>query len=391
VKIPPDEYDAGKVACPICNMKLTPVYKEKAKAEEVYYGCGCEDCPHCDLGVPDSKCICGQHFFMIEGQKMNCPVCSKPLRKLAKEEADKLRGVVSRVKIKGDLIKRAGVKTEPVRKLHLYKEIRSFGKIAYDPELVIAEEEFISSLKALDKIKRGDISETKERARNLVESAKRKLLLLGLGEKQIKELEEQREVQKSLILPEEKMWVYGDVYEHELSWVKAGDKATVTASSFPGLTFDGVISSIDPVLDPKTRAVKFRMEVDNPELKLKPEMYVDVIIKSMYISPDGEHMVLAIPKDAVLSTGTRDIVWVDKKNSNYEGRRVRIGPEAVADVEGQAVKVYPVLSGVIERELVVKKANFLIDSQSQISGVAASAYGGALEGEKKKAAPVHQH
>ncbi len=394
VRVSPKEYDKGKVNCPICNMKLIPVYKEEAKVEEVYYGCGVDtegECPHCDSGKPDAKCICGEHTFVIEGQKINCPVCNKPLRELTREEADKLKGVVSRVKIKGEQVTLAGVATESVKRLQLYKEIRTVGRVAYDPPLVIAQDEFISALKALDKIQEGTISEIKERAQNLVESSKRKLRLLGLSNEQIKDLEKKKEIQTNLILPEEKMWIYGDVYEYELSWVKIGEKIKVTTPSFPGEEFEGVISSVNPVLDPKTRSVIFRAQVENPDLRLKPEMYVDVVIISMYMSPQGEHMVLAIPKDAVLDTGTRKIVWVDKRNGEYEGREVQVGPEATSTIEGKRLKFYPVLKGLNEGELVVTKANFLIDSQSQLTGVAAAAYGGALGVEEKKALPVHQH
>ena len=340
VRVLPEEYKKGKINCPICNMKLTPVQKEETTE---------------------------------------------------REEVDRLKGVVSRVKIKDEQIRLAGVKTEPVRRLHLYKEIRTVGKVAYDPEMAIAQEEFISSLKALDKIQGGEISEIKERAKKLPESSKRKLMLLGLGEKQIKELEDRREVQTSLILPEEKMWIYGNVYEYELGWVKVGAKVKVTTAGLPGEELYGVISSLNPVLDPKTRSVRFRAQVDNPDLKLKPEMYVDVVIQSMYMGASGEHMVLAIPKDAVLDTGTRKVVWIDRGNGEYEGRIVKIGPEATSTIDGREDKFYPILKGLSEGELVVTRANFLIDSQSQITGVAAAAYGGALGAEEKGTTPVHQH
>ncbi|MFH1305757.1 MAG: efflux RND transporter periplasmic adaptor subunit [Candidatus Omnitrophota bacterium] len=198
-------------------------------------------------------------------------------------------------------------------------------------------------------------------------------------------------VQSSLILPEEKMWIYGNVYEYELSWVKGGEKVEVTASSLPGEIFHGVISSLNPVLDPKTRSVIFRAEIDNPELTLKPEMYVDVVIESVYKAPDGEDSVLAVPKNAVLDTGRRKVVWVNAGDGRYEGRKVRLGPLAVADSEGKTDNFYPVLEGLREGEPVVTKANFLIDSQSQLSGTASSAYGGALGSEEKKAPLAHQH
>jgi hypothetical protein len=380
VRVSPQEYAKGSRSCPICNMDLTPVYKEakgstsqehkgsgykgETDTGRVVYGCGFDTegkCPHCDQGLSDSECICGQHSFVIEGEKIDCPVCGRQLRELTPEETDKLKGVVSRVTIKGDQIQRAGVETAPIKKLHLYKEIRTVGKVAYDPDLAIAQEEFISTLKTVDKMQEGLIPEIKERAGNLVESSKRKLRLLGLSYEQISQLESAREIHTSLVLPEAKMWIYGDVYEYEISWVTAGQKVKVTTSSFAGEEFNGVISSINPVLDPKTRSVRFRAEVENPGLRLKPQMYVDVVIMSMYTGPDGEQMVVAVPKDAVLDTGTRQIVWVDKGNGAYEGIQVKLGPEATSTVEGSQAKFYPVLKGPQEGERKTKQSRRYIN------------------------------
>jgi Cu(I)/Ag(I) efflux system membrane fusion protein len=208
---------------------------------------------------------------------------------------------------------------------------------------------------------------------------------------QIEELATKREVATNLILPEETMWIYGEIYENNLSWVKPGEKIQVTTTSIPGEEFSGVISSVNPVLDPKTRSVTFRAQVSNPGLKLKPEMYVDVVVMSM-LNIDGEMEVLAIPKEALLDTGIRKIVWVDKGDGQYEGKEVNVGPEATAVIEGKTKKFYPVLKGLTESDIVVTKANFLIDSQSQLSGTASSAYGGALGSEEEKTAPsVHAH
>jgi Cu(I)/Ag(I) efflux system membrane fusion protein len=305
-------------------------------------------------------------------------------------EVDTIKDVVSRIKISDEQIMRAGVKTETVDRRHLYKEIRTVGRVAFDPELAIAEEEFISSLKALDKIKKGTISEIKDRVENLVNAARRKLKLLGLSEKQIKELEKTRKVQTNLILPEEKMWIYGNVYEYELGWVKPGEKVKVTTSYASG-EFYGTIVSVNPVVDPKTRSIIFRAKINNVDLRLKPEMYVDIVIQSMYTSPSGEHMVLVIPKTALLDTGQRKIVWIDKGNGEYEAREVNVGPEAISIIDEKEVEFYPVLKGLEEKELVVTKGNFLIDSQSQITGTAAVAYGGALDKKEKKTPPIHQH
>ncbi|NQT23568.1 MAG: efflux RND transporter periplasmic adaptor subunit [Candidatus Omnitrophica bacterium] len=378
VKVTPAEYKKGQVNCPICNMKLVPVYKEEVdRGAEVYYGCGMEG---------------EEHVFLIKGKPMEkCPVCGMALVKLSKEKADKLKGIVSRVKVKGEQARLAGVRTEPVRVMRLFKEIRTVGKVAYDPDLAITQEEFISAVKTLDKMSKGDVDDIKEMTERLVNSSKRKLKLLGLSEEQIRELEDTKEVETSLILPEKKMWIYGDVYEYELSWIMIGEKVRVVTASLPGEKFTGIISSVNPVVDPKTRSIRFRAEVQNPNLRLKPEMYVDMIIMSAYKSPDGNDMVLAIPKNAVLDTGLRKIVWIDKENGEYEGRIVEVGPEASGEVGGTE-KLYPVLRGLKEGELVVTKANFLIDSQSQLTGVAVSAYGGSLGAEEQKPAErIHQH
>lgn len=420
VKVSVQEYKKGTVNCPICNMKLVPVYKNGRKKsaegrgeilfyrnpmnpaitskvpakdqmgmdyipvyasqeQNTYYGCGMEG---------------QEHVFRIEEIEgmTKCPICGMPLKKLTPEEADKLKGVVSRVRIKGEELQRAGIKTEAVKKGRLYKEIRTVGKVAYDPHLAVAEEEFISALKAYDTIKEGKIDEIKERAYSLVESAKRKLLLLGLSGDQIAELETTRRPHTSLVLPEKKMWVYGDAYEYELGWVKAGEKVRVVASSLPGEEFKGVVASVNPVLNPKTRSVTFRVEVDNPGLELKPEMYVDIYIMSAYAGPDGGRETLFVPQNAVLDTGKRKIVWLDMGRGEYEGREITTGPRASVEEDGRSISVYPVLIGLREGDVVVTKANFLIDSQSQITGTAASAFGGALGAENKEnAPPAHQH
>ena len=360
-------------------VQFIPVY-EADTDDAGYYGCGMEG---------------AEHTFFIKGLKnMTCPICGMKLKELSKQEAESLMGVVGRVQIKVEQTELAGLRTQIVEKLHLFKEIRTVGKVAYDPGLVIAEEEFVSSLRALDRMQATDVAEIKERALNLVASAKRKLRLLGLSDSQIEEMEASRKIHTNLILPEEKMWIYGEVYEYELSWLKEGSKVKVTTASLAGEEFDGVVSSVNPVLDSKTRSVTFRVQVDNPNLKLKPQMYVDVVISAMYVSPEGEHTVIAIPKEAVLNTGVRRIVWVDKSYGEYEGRQVEVGPEAIAEVGGRKSKYYPILKGLKEGELVVTRANFLIDSQSQITGSASSAYGGALgeDEDVPSAMPAgHQH
>lgn len=323
-----------------------------------------------------------------------CPICFMPLTpvRLGMVERDEPfdENVISKVEIERNELKLAGVKTEPVIRRELFKEIRAVGTVAYDPQLSIAQDEFISSVKSYEKAKAGGIPEIAERSRSLVESSRKKLLLLGLNEEQIAEIEKTKTVQAGLILPGDKMWIYGDVYEYELNWIKEGSYIKARPVSLAGEEFFGEIVSINPVVDPRTRSVRFRALISNPNQKLKPEMYVDVEIFSQYSDPAGNTKVLSIPKSALLDTGRRRIVWVDMGNGQFEGREVEVGPESVGHAE-QMVKYFPVLKGLREGERVVTKGNFLIDSQSQITGVASSSYGGALEVEGSAMPPGHHH
>ncbi|MFH1282186.1 MAG: efflux RND transporter periplasmic adaptor subunit [bacterium] len=353
VRVSPEEYNKGSTQCPICNMGLTPIYKKESKSAVK---------EHDEHGAVQKK--------------SDDEISSNTKVQIKKHQADL-----------------AGVQSEPAEKLHLSKEIRAVGKIAYDPELAVAQEEYLSILKTLDKMTEEVMPEIKERTENLLLSAEKKLLLQGLSKPQIEQLKKTRIVQENLTQPEKKMWVYGEVYEYELSWIKIGGALRVNTTSIPGKEYLGTISSINPTVNPNTRSVRFRALIDNTDLALKPEMYVNITIQSMYKAPDGSHLVLAIPKDAVLDTGSRQVVWVDTGEGSYESRTVEIGPEATAENNGKYRKYYPVLRGIKEHEKVVTKANFLIDSQSQLSGAASAAYGGTLDGDAQGGLPagLHQH
>jgi len=343
-------------------------------------------------GEKISHYTCGMHPSVrvsVENYKKGdtkCPICFMPLTivKMGGMQMSGLdKNVISKVEIKAKELQLAGIKMEPVVKRQLFKEIRAVGRVAYDPQLAIAQDEFISTIKAYNKAKQGQVIEIIERSKSLIDSSKRKLRLLGLNEEQIEELERTKKVQTNLILPGEKMWIYGDVYEYELTWIKKNSFVKVRPIGLVGEEFWGKVVSINPVVDPQTRSVRFRALVDNPGQRLKPDMYVDIEIMSQYTDPEGNTEVLSIPKSALLDTGRRRIVWVDKGNGQFEGRAIEIGPEAI-DNSNDLIKFYPVLMGLNEGDMVVTKGNFLIDSQSQITGVVASSFGGALKPAQNK-------
>jgi len=176
------------------------------------------------------------------------------------------------------------------------------------------------------------------------------------------------------------VWIYAYIYEYDLSWIEVGQKAMVTFGAYPGETFYGTIAFIDPFLNPKTRSVRVRIGLSNPDGRFRPEMFADVDVQV----PAGE--VLAVPKTAVLGTGLRKIAYLDQGDGEFVGVEVTIGPEAKG--------FYPVLSGLSPGDQVVTTANFLIDSQTQLLTGASALYGGAKEikeGETPPPAIGHPH
>jgi len=340
---------------------------------------------------------CGMHPSIKSDKPGSCPICGMPLipvyKELVKAEEKEAKEpgeeIASRVVLNSTQLELAGVKSEPVIMRHLVKEIRTVGKIAFDPELTVAQEEFLTAVETRRKVALSPDVDVIIRADDLTEKSRFRLRLLGMDEGEIKSLEDKREVQMDLVLPQDKAWIYADIYEFELGWVKTGQKASISAVAYPGENFAGIVRSVSPVLNPMTRSVKARIEADNSKKYLKPEMYVDVVIESMYVTDDGSHEVLAVPRDAVLDLGVRKIVYIDAGGGEFLGKEVRLGPLAM-DHNAPGRNLYPVISGLKEGDRVVTRANFLIDSQSQISGTASVAYGGTLD-KKDSPPPVHQH
>ena len=247
-----------------------------------------------------------------------------------------------------------GVKTEPVKMMDLTKVMRVSGKIAYDPELAVTQEEFIQALNAQDNIKDSPLQDVIDRARRLTEATRNKLRLLGMNDDQISVLEKTRKTETNLYLPGkgENVWAYINVYEYEIGFIKIGDSVDIEVVAYPGEKFSGKVVSISPVLDPNTRTNQVRVEVPNPESKLKPEMFVNAVIKESLGSK------LAVPETAVLDTGLRKIVYLSEENNVLESREVTLGKK----VENY----YEVISGLKEGDVVVTSGNFLVDSESRL-------------------------
>jgi Cu(I)/Ag(I) efflux system membrane fusion protein len=150
------------------------------------------------------------------------------------------------------------------------------------------------------------------------------------------------------------VWVLADVAEHDLNLIAPGQTVTVTPRGYPGRTFTGKISLIYPMLNKETRTVRVRVELANPDVILRPNMYVDAVIAS-----GTGAKVVAIPENAVINSGTRQAVILDRGGGRFEPRGVvKTGMHGDGYVE--------IREGVSERDKVVTSANFLIDAESNL-------------------------
>ncbi|HTP30081.1 MAG TPA: efflux RND transporter periplasmic adaptor subunit [Anaeromyxobacteraceae bacterium] len=249
----------------------------------------------------------------------------------------------------------------------------------YSPDLVSVQEEYLLALRTREMLEGGGVA--KDAGNDLVTSARERLRLWDIPESEIERLERTKQPTKALTfhspmsgivtkkdvvmghrlnegdMPYEitdlsRVWVLADAYELDLSRIHLGMPAKLALGAFPNRVFTGRVVFIDPILDPKTRTAKVRLEFANPKGELKPEMFGEVTLES------PPHEGLRIPADAVIDSGTRKVVFVSLGEGRFQPREVRVGATSGDTVE--------VLSGLRAGEEVVTRANFLIDSESQL-------------------------
>lgn len=310
----------------------------------------------------------------------------------------------------------------------------------YSPELVTAQEELVIAIRSAGALGQGT-PDARRRAQRLIRSAERQLELLGVTPEQVERIKTQSEASTRLtihapiggtvvrkpamegmyvktgdplyeIADLNYVWLMLDLYESDLPWVAPLQKVRVTAGALPGREFIGQIAFVDPVVDRLTRTIKVRVNVQNREGLLKPEMFVDAEIFvaladaqtpaiphaegnfvcpmhpweasdhvgtcricSMaqipidelpgYRAPRNAEEVLAVPREAVLQTGKRSLVYIERSSGTYSAVEMEIGPLA-EDENGH--EYYAVLAGLAGGERVVVRGNFAIDSQMQLAG-----------------------
>lgn len=327
---------------------------------------------------------CPMHPSYTSPRPGDCPICNmklvlreEPAEGHAHEPASAVKGSqpaaqsaegYAAVLLSPQKQQLIGVRTGEAQKRRMVKVIRTVGRIAYDPELYQTEQEYLQALSALERARQGAVTpEMVQQAERLLEAARTRLRIQGLGEELIAEIEKAGEADKSLLLagPSGRAWLYAPVYEFELPHLKIGQTIRVESPMIPGKSLEGKIRSVDPVLDPITRTARVRAVMTDPERILRPEMYVDALLEVDL----GD--LLAVPEEALFDTGTRRILFVDRGEGLFEPRDVTAGARAEGYVEIQ--------EGVAEGERVVTSGNFLIDSESRLKG----ALEGMGEGEHR--------
>ncbi|MDA3911275.1 MAG: efflux RND transporter periplasmic adaptor subunit [Bacteroidales bacterium] len=356
---------------------------------------------------------CSMHPQIRQEEPGDCPICGMDLIPLDNEQNEDIDPRA--ISMSPTAMQLADIRTAVVEKTEAVKQIRLNGKVqaderlvysqslhipgriekllvnftgeyvrkgqtiaqVYSPELITAQEELLEARK---------ISETQPQ---LFAAAKEKLKNWKLSDKQIEEILISGEIQEEfpvqadvsgyltekMVKPGDyiregeaiyeitdlsKVWVLFDVYESDIVWVKRDDKLRFSVASQPGENYEGKISYIDPVIDPKTRVAKARLEYKNPNGNLKPEMFVSGVVEAKL---SGKPNSLVVPKTAVMWTGKRSVVYIkttSEQSVTFIMREITLGP-ALGDS-------YVVEQGLQEGEEIAVNGTFSIDAAAQLAG-----------------------
>ncbi len=365
--------------------------------------------------ISTSIWTCAMHPQIRMDHPGKCPICGMDLIPLKENNSNESSVSPNEIQMSKDAIKIADIQTMVVRKAYPDKEVYLLGKMKpderniaelttrfggriedlfvnftgqnvrkgeklatiYSPALVTAQKELLEAL------------DYKQSNPELYRASRNKLKLWSLTDAQIDAIEKNGHTQSyfDILSPIEgtvtrrnvtlgdyvkegsslfqvidlrKIWVMFEAYETDLPWIRLGDKVNFTVQSLPGTNFSGRISFIDPMIDPKTRIAGVRVEVQNPGLILKPDMFANGVVTS---SIAGNKKDLMIPKTAVLWTGKRAVVYVkvpDMDQPVFEYREIVLGPSAGS--------FYVVSKGLQEGEEIAVNGVFKIDAAAQLAG-----------------------
>jgi len=374
-----------KAKCPICSMDLVPVMKKNVGASE-REGVNASHAHHAPNAPRDDAPDAPTEFTVPVERQQKIGVTYAEIRKKPFTHTVRAVGTVAYDKQRHwDYVTRV---EGYVEKLFVFSRGEAVEKNApvltiYSPDLLTTQKEFVDVLQTRDEARTKGNEAVRDSMERLVESAKQRLRLWNIGDAQISELEKTRKPQELLTLLSpfkgivqnlgvdqgrrvmlgdhlvdiadlSVVWVWAEFYQDELPMLKKGLPMVMSTSSYPGEEFKGKISVIDPFINDVSRTGRVRIDAENADMKLRPDMYVDVnLTMDMGEGP-------AVPVSAVLPTGQRNIVFVDKGEGKLEPRFVDLGRK-YGDV-------YEIKSGLKEGERVVTSANFLIDAEAKVQG-----------------------
>ena len=351
--------------CPICSMDLVPVLKKGAAAPAA------DAQPETsEFTVPvERQQQIGVTYAVVEKKPLH-----HTLRAVGRVAPDKTRHWEFVARVEG-YVQKLHV-TSPGEPVEQEQPLLTL----YSPELLAAEREFVN---LLDTRERAATPEGKSSTERLLEAARRRLEQWNITTAQIAALEKSRKPSEFLtlvspfkgivedvpvdqgrrVMPGDHLvdvadlsvvWVWAEFYENELPMLARGQKVAVTVKSYPGETFTGELSLISPFVMEAQRTARVRIDIANPDAKLRPGMYANIELAMDM----GEG--LTIPVSAVMPTGLRSLVFLDKGEGKIEPRFIQLG--------GRFGERYEVKSGLQEGERVVASANFLIDAESKVQG-----------------------
>ena len=281
----------------------------------------------------------------------------------------------------------------------------------YSPELLGSQEEYLRSREAVGRLEGSSLPEVRDGAKELLDASRNRLLLFDAPESLIRNIERTGVPQHSVTLEApatgyvmgkaissgariepgttlfviadlSRVWVEADVYEYEAPGIALGSKAIVTLPYAPSYRREARVSYVYPTLDATTRTLRVRVELPNPDLTLRPDMFADVALTT----ESGQGVI--IPDDAILDSGTRRIVFVETAPGTFEPREILLGVRS----DGRA----QILRGVAVGERVVVHANFLLDSESRLRAAISGSRPGSPAGAAESSGAMegmtgHQH
>ncbi len=350
-------------------MDLVPMYAETGEAMEKM--------PPGTVMISPTK----QQLIGVRTDVVKQELLSRMIRTVAQVQIDETKIARIHVKIAGWVEK---VHVDFIGKL-VRKDQPLFD--LYSPDLVATQQEYLIARRAEKDLASAPFQEVSRGSETLFRAARQRLRLWDMSDEQIRRLDETGEVsrtttmyspidgfvlkrevfERTYITPETELyeiadfstvWVNAEIYEYEVPYVKVGQTTTMALSYYPGKTYTGKVVYIYPTVDPTTRTVKVRLEFPNPDFDLKPDMFAEAQLNISY----GTRVF--VPQEAVLDSGTEQVVFVALGDGYFEPRKVQLGPRL-----GDRIVV---LSGLKPGEKIVTSGNFLIDSESRLK----SAMGG---------------